>query len=546
MRAGTSALEAAERRTGLPQWALATLGIGLLAQALTVTSVAWDVAWHVDFGRDDSQITVAHLFILVALGLILTAGLAGMTVAGPTGFGGGLRVGNRVLPWSALLVGLGGLAAFAGMPLDELWHRNYGVDLTMWGPTHLLMIGGGNLAAVGLWLVLAEARVAARGPWGWLAHFAAGCCVFAQLHVFQGEFDFGVPLFQLLYQPVLTIVAAGVVLAAARVVLGRGGALAVALGYLGFRLLMALFVGVALDHTMPYVPFHLASAAAVEVVGAVIGTMPRLRFALSAGVALATVGLLGERTWVDAFAPHPWSGRLGSELFAVGTLAAVGAAVLGVGLGGLVGRSGAVPGVALAAAGAAVVAALAAPFPRTVDPTVRGEIALERQGGEAVVEARLAPASAADGARWFEAFAWQGGGRVQAAMEPVAPGRWRSRRPVPVTGEWKTVVRLHRGTRMMAFPVYAPADPAIHAGAVPALPLRQVRAAADSDVLLREVHPGPAWPAVVAWAGIAVMVSAWAFAIRAAARLHRGSGVPEQRQVLRKNAALPGPSFRRS
>ncbi|HEY3239311.1 MAG TPA: hypothetical protein VGL92_07105, partial [Acidimicrobiia bacterium] len=265
-------LEAAERRTGLPQWALVTVGTGLVAQAMTVASVAWDVAWHIDFGRDDSQITAAHLFILLALGLILTAGLAGVAVANRTGFDGGLRVRHLAVPWSALLVGLGGFAAFAGMPLDELWHRSYGVDLTMWGPTHLLMMGGGNLAAVGLWLVLAEARVPARGPgpgvspksWRWVAHWAAACCTFAQLHVFQGEFDFGVPLFQLLYQPVLTMVAAGVVLVAARVVLGRGGALVVALGYLGFRVGLALVVGVGLDHSTPYVPFHLASAAAVE------------------------------------------------------------------------------------------------------------------------------------------------------------------------------------------------------------------------------------------------------------------------------------------
>ncbi|MGH8972972.1 MAG: hypothetical protein ACRD0C_07175 [Acidimicrobiia bacterium] len=517
----TAVLARAARRSGLPEWALATLGVGLVAQALTVTAVAWDVAWHVDSGRDPSQITPVHLFILAALGLIVAAGLAGMSVANASGFEAGLRFRNLALPWSAVLVLLGGFAAFAGMPLDELWHRNYGVDLTMWGPTHLLMIGGGNLAALGLWMVLAEARVPARG-WGWLAHFAAACCMLAQLHVFQGEFDFGVPLFQLLYQPVLTVIAAGVVLVAARVVLGRGGALAVAAGYLGFRLLLAGFVGGVLDHTTPYVPLHLASAVAVEGVAAMLGTGRRLRFGAAAGLAVATVGLAGERMWVNAFAPHRWGGGLVPELFVVGGLAALGAGLLGAGLGGLAGRTAALPAGALATGAAAVVLALAVPFPRTAG-NVDAEMRLERQDGRAAIELRLTPPGAAAGARWFEAFAWQGGGVVRAGMEPAGPGRWRSRGTVPVTGRWKTVVRLHRGSDLMAFPVYAPADPAIHAPAVPALALRRVAGTADADVLLREVHPGPAWPAAVAWAGIAAMVSAWAVAIGAAGRLHRSS-----------------------
>ena len=56
----------------------------------------------------------------------------------------GLRIpviGIRV-PYSALAMGLIGLCALSGFPMDELWHRAYGIDVTMWSPTHLLMIVG--------------------------------------------------------------------------------------------------------------------------------------------------------------------------------------------------------------------------------------------------------------------------------------------------------------------------------------------------------------------------------------------------------------------
>ena len=44
-----------------------------------------------------------------------------------------------------LLFGCGAFA-LAGFPLDDLWHRMFGQDVTLWGPTHLVMINGAILA----------------------------------------------------------------------------------------------------------------------------------------------------------------------------------------------------------------------------------------------------------------------------------------------------------------------------------------------------------------------------------------------------------------
>ena len=41
-----------------------------------------------------------------------------------------------------------GLYALIGFPLDDIWHRIFGQDVTLWGPTHLMMIGGAGLSTL--------------------------------------------------------------------------------------------------------------------------------------------------------------------------------------------------------------------------------------------------------------------------------------------------------------------------------------------------------------------------------------------------------------
>src|SRR5207237_873597 len=109
--------------------------------------------------------------------------------------------------------------AQAGFPLDDWWHKTYGIDVTMWSPTHLMMIGGASLAPIAIWLMAAEAGPVgmAKARW-WLAG-----AVLIGLSTFQLEFDFGIPQFQLLFHPLLIVAAAGVGLVAARPARRHGG-----------------------------------------------------------------------------------------------------------------------------------------------------------------------------------------------------------------------------------------------------------------------------------------------------------------------------------
>ena len=51
-------------------------------------------------------------------------------------------------------------AAFAliGFPLDDIWHRIFGQDVTLWGPTHLMLIGGAGLTLIGSAILIVEGR----------------------------------------------------------------------------------------------------------------------------------------------------------------------------------------------------------------------------------------------------------------------------------------------------------------------------------------------------------------------------------------------------
>ncbi|HEX2191831.1 MAG TPA: hypothetical protein VHH09_01435 [Acidimicrobiales bacterium] len=510
-----------ERATGFPGWAMAGVLTGLLMLGVAVMGFYWDVAWHYDFGRDKELFTPSHTMILVGLGGLFFSALVTILFASiegvPTRFGAGpVRV-----PLPALLLtvfGIGGVAAF---PLDALWHDAYGVDVTLWSPTHLQLMTGGALATLAVWLLLAQARPWARPtPLGNGIHALAAGAALTGLSIYQGEFDFGGPQFQVVYLPILIAAAAGFVLVLARLALGRGGAVKAVVAFLILRVLLGLMIGGALDHTYPDFPLYLPSALLVEAAAAWVGTRRRLQLGVVAGVLVGTVGMAAEMTWIGLTrGSTDWPLFMLIEAVVLSVLAGVGAAVLGAGLGRAfperadadtegVGAASGVPVAALGLAGIAVIAALAYPVPRRVGD-VDATIALQRQGDLALVDVTLRPPDAADDAIAFAVTSWQGGGTRQAELERVGPGHYRTTEALPVTGSWKTVVSLLRGDQVMAAPVYLPADPEIGAPEIPAVPSRDVSFVRNTTLLLREQHPGPAWPAVLAYSGLAVLIAAW-------------------------------------
>lgn len=499
-----------QRLTGYQGWSMAGALTGLLFLLLAAIGVYWDVAWHIDLGRDTQLFTPPHVMILVGLGGIgFAAAIATVFATIDRADVGFSMLGLRV-PWSALTLGAMSVGAVAAFPLDNLWHEAYGLDVTLWSPTHLQLLGGGSLATIGVWLMIAEGRrsAAPTAVGRAVAVMAAGATL-TGMSTFQMEFDYGVPQFQLLYLPLLIAAAAGFTLVLARLALGPFGALKAVAFFVGLRLVVGFLVAGTLGHTFPYFPLYLASALAVEGAALLVSPTRRLRFALVAGGLVGTVGLAGEIAYVMISQWSPGFPGLLVKTAVFGPLAALGAAVIGAGLARAFSPGEErVPVAALALAGVALLAALAYPLPRNVGK-VDAVIRLDRTEGEATVEVLLDPPDAALRATAFAVSSWQGGGRVTALLEEVEPGRYVASQPVPIFGNWKTVVALNRGDEVMAAPVYMPEDPEISAVAVPALPERRATFVRNTDLLLREAHDGPPLPAMLAYMGWGTSVAVW-------------------------------------
>jgi hypothetical protein len=493
-----------ERLTGIPGWAAATAGTASFGLLVAGQGFYRDVAWHVYVGRDKALFTAPHTMIVVGLGFITTAAAVGIIFATLDGLDTRIRGDVFRIPWSTVPLGVLGLTALIGFPLDDRWHAMYGIDVTMWSPTHLIMILGASLSPLACWLVLAEAGVRpSDSAWARGFHLLVATLALLGLSSAQGEFSFGVPQFEQLYHPIIVALAAAFALTAARLILGRGWALAT------WLLAAVITLPIGYTHVGPGMvsqrpgALYLTSAIAVELAGLAVGTDRRLRFALASGAAVGTLGMAGE--WVYNQHAHqawhltllPWAGPLT-------LLAAVGASILAVGFAGPTASGGSTVGApasprqtAMLIGGLIVIVCLIVPIPRRV-ANVTANIHLipagsaPLLGSQATVQVRLTPPDAADHANWFQALSWQGGGLVIAEMRRGGDGTYVSSHPIPVDGQWKTVLRLHRGTALMGLPIYLPADPELNLPAVPAVD-RTVRFANERHFLLREEHGGSGW-----------------------------------------------------
>src|SRR4051794_29882949 len=271
----------AERVSGVPGWAsvpFAFVGGSLL---IAVIGMYWDISLHIDNGRDPGPLAnPAHYLILFGLFGIFIAGLLSMALPEP-----GVKPSSTAVrlqhdwyaPLGAVLMTACAGFALTGFPLDDVWHRLFGQDVTLWGPTHLMLIGGASLATLASAILIAEGARAAtesgREPdksFPVVRRALLAGAFLVGLSTVQAEFDFSVPQFRLLYHPVLLMVAASIALVTARIWIGRGGALMAVFGFLLIRGLLTVLVGGVWGETVPHFPLYAVEAIAVELVALVV------------------------------------------------------------------------------------------------------------------------------------------------------------------------------------------------------------------------------------------------------------------------------------
>jgi hypothetical protein len=501
-RAGRSALltragAAAGRALSMEPWAALPFLIGTLALVSGGFGVFWDISLHIDTGRDPGPLAnPSHYFILLALYGLFAAGLISCAlheraerpspVALRPGWAGS-GLGGLSLPVGGALLIACGAFALTGFPLDDFWHRMFGQDVTLWGPTHLVMINGAILSVPVLAVLSLESRRARSHARGFSPAAAARAITPAETVVrtllpaallfaiafWATEFDWGVPQFRVVWHPLLLALAGGLALTTGRVVLGRFGALRVLLVYLILRGALELAVW-GLGRSVPAMPLFAAEAFAVELVALVIAPERRggaLRFGAAAGLLCGTVGFAAQYGWTHVWAPVPWTPSLIAEGLPTAALAGLAGGGLGALLGAGLRRE--LPArpvrrrVGLAAAATLVVLGANAlwvsnPAGVTADVTLTPVAgATDAAHREAIATVRFSDVRLAKDAELRQVLAWQGGRRVARQLVEIGPGLYRTDGPVPLYGDFKTNVRLQSGRAFLALPLHLPREPSI-------------------------------------------------------------------------------------
>src|SRR3954463_6061628 len=486
----------AERQWGVPAWVALSGEIASVSLIVALLGMYWDISLHIDQGRDPGPLAnPAHYLILFGLFGVFVAGFFAIMMGDHRG---GSSMIKRASTWK---IPIGGVMLFAcasfsllGFPLGDGWHRIFGQDVTLWGPAHLMLFGGAGMTLLGRATLLVEGERAARRERGngaapasrgipcrhLMSRQKAGLMggFLIGMSSFQGEFDFGVPQFQMVFHPMLIAWAAGIALVTARIWAGRWGALTAVAFFLVIRGIVSIFVGPIMGEVTPHFPLYVVEAVAVEAIAYLISTRKPIRFAAWCGIAIGTLGFASEWLWSHIWMPLPWP----SSLMPEGLIWAVVAGVSGGLLGALIGsalasdrkafpRRGVKP--ALALAFVAIFAMVG--YGLHVNNDAKGATAAFKlrnvDGGSGrYVQARvtLDPRTAAEGSKWVSVTAWQGGGLVVNRLKEISRGVYETTKPIPVNGDWKALLRVHKGDAILGAPIYLPADPAIPAKGVPA------------------------------------------------------------------------------
>ena len=540
--------EASRILGGLAGWASIPLMVAMTSLITALLGMYWDIALHIGVGRDEGPLAnPAHYLILFGLFGVSAAGVLACVLPRTTEPGpASVAISRR---WHApvggvLLTGAGSYALL-GFPLDDIWHRIFGQDVTLWGPTHLMLIGGAGLSLVAMAILYEEGRRAvnpAVTEHRVREYVLKSCAIGGMLiglSVFQAEFDFGVPQFRLVLQPLLIALAAALTLTVARLWIGRGGAVAAVVFYLLVRGGVSVIVGPVLGELWASVPLYLVEALCAEAVALFLARRPVLYGAVT-GVLVGTVGFAAEYAWTQLAFALPWT----TDMVVEGALMATVAGVAGGVCGGLLvlGLAGRLPTTAaprvlfagsLVALAAALANGLVIDTPDDLTATMQ-EVDVSEDGSTAETVIRFNRPPTDGELTWVAVTAWQGGssGLHIDHLERVDPVTYRTTEPMPVDGTWKTLVRVHDGRMLAAAPLYMPEDSALGEPEVPAVAGKPRTVGDEKLILQRELKDDvPGW----LWLVAGMVVLACSLILVAAL----GWGTSRYSRLRRQAAELP-------
>ena len=137
------------------------LWVLLVGKLLGAWGLTWDIQWHLFIGRDTfwipphlmmySGVTAGFLVAVLVLALDTRDQRGGVRRrGGVTMLGLTSTRGIHLAAWGVALLLL-------AAPIDDLWHRLFGLDVTLWSPPHLLGLLGSAVNTIGTLLIAVEA-----------------------------------------------------------------------------------------------------------------------------------------------------------------------------------------------------------------------------------------------------------------------------------------------------------------------------------------------------------------------------------------------------
>ncbi len=134
----------------------------LAAKIVGGWGLGWDIRWHLLIGRDSFWIPPHVMtYFSVAVTAVLALGVlvletraargrprpsaAHVTVAGLVG-----SRGFHLAWWGIALT-------IVAAPIDDVWHRLFGIDVTLWSPPHLLGLAGAQISTLACLSIAMEA-----------------------------------------------------------------------------------------------------------------------------------------------------------------------------------------------------------------------------------------------------------------------------------------------------------------------------------------------------------------------------------------------------
>lgn len=199
--------QAAQSARAPDLWRLGILPVMAIGTLFGLIGLYWDIAWHIDVGRD-TFFTAPHNFLYTSMLIVLLMSLYGLfrdrrdTLLH-------LRLGRFRLHPGVLIIAIGAALELLFAPADELWHQFFGIDATLWAPMHLIGLLALTTAAFGgliaSWVERHLAPNAGRRRLFSRLTIYFAAALLAWNVILLAEYEFNVPAFPMFWHPLLLL-----------------------------------------------------------------------------------------------------------------------------------------------------------------------------------------------------------------------------------------------------------------------------------------------------------------------------------------------------